>query len=258
MPNISSRSSRNNRQLVDLLTACGVTHLVVHGTSGSTSSEMIPSVQLETSGGVLSTVDMVVQRRDSPHWLRDDDDDDALIRTKNERNGKHVQPVSCSLAMSGLKMPWCDSPSGWVTSTSTSPHVGRPRRYEPHASATTPGCIDSTISLTYSMIQQTNRTPDTFKNNFNNHHHCFTATIHIKLHWPAPPVKNWRILLVQSFTARMPLLMATSTYGLGRRCWSSTQQCYLHCLCTLNNFNKYWSITIIGREKTTMFTCVAC
>ena len=152
MPNISSRGSRNNRQLVDLLTACGVTHLVVHGTSGSTSSEMIPSIQLETSGGVLSTVDMVVQRRDSPHWLRDDD---ALIRTKNERNGKHVQPVSCSLAMSGLKMPWCDSPSGWVTSTSTSPHVGRPRRYEPHASATTPGCIDSAISLTYSMIQQT-------------------------------------------------------------------------------------------------------
>jgi len=150
MPNISSRGSRNNRQLVDLLTACGVTHLVVHGTSGSTSSEMIPSIQLETSGGVLSTVDMVVQRRDSPHWLRDDDDDDALIRTKNERNGKHVQPVSCSLAMSGLKMPWCDSPSGWVTSTSTSPHVGRPRRYEPHASATTPGCIDSAISLTYS------------------------------------------------------------------------------------------------------------
>jgi len=27
-------------------------------------------------------------------------------------------------------------------------------------------------------------------------------------------VKNWRILLVQSFTAHMPLLMATSTFGL--------------------------------------------
>jgi len=34
---------------------------------------------------------------------------------------------------------------------------------------------------------------------------------------------------VQSFTAHMPLLTATSTFGLGRRCWSS-QQCYLHCL----------------------------
>jgi len=34
-------------------------------------------------------------------------------------------------------------------------------------------------------------------------------------------------LLVQSFTARMPLLMATSAFGLGRRHWSSPQQCYL-------------------------------
>jgi len=40
----------------DLLTARGVAHLVVHGTSGSTSSETIPPVRLETSGGVLSTV----------------------------------------------------------------------------------------------------------------------------------------------------------------------------------------------------------
>jgi len=32
------------------------------------------------------------------------------------------------------------------------------------------------------------------------------------------PVKNWRILLEQSFTARMPLLMAASIFGLGRRC----------------------------------------
>ena len=32
---------------------------------------------------------------------------------------------------------------------------------------------------------------------------------------PLPPVKNSRILLKQSFTARMPLLMATSAFGLG-------------------------------------------
>jgi len=32
-----------------------------------------------------------------------------------------------------------------------------------------------------------------------------------------PQVKNWRTLLEQSFTARMPLLTATSTLGLGRR-----------------------------------------
>jgi len=35
---------------------------------------------------------------------------------------------------------------------------------------------------------------------------------------------------VQSFTARMPLLTAASAFGLGRRCWSSRQQCHLHCL----------------------------
>jgi len=45
---------------VSLLTARGVAHLVVHGTSGSTSYETILHVRLETSGGVLSTVDMVV------------------------------------------------------------------------------------------------------------------------------------------------------------------------------------------------------
>jgi len=60
----------------DLLTARGVAHPVVHGTSGSTSYETIPHVRSETSGGVLSTVDMVVQRRDGPRWLRDHDDDD--------------------------------------------------------------------------------------------------------------------------------------------------------------------------------------
>ena len=59
----------------DLLTARGVAHLVVHGTTGSTSYETIPSVRLESCGGVLSTVDMVVQRRDGPRRLRDLDDD---------------------------------------------------------------------------------------------------------------------------------------------------------------------------------------
>ena len=40
------------------------------------SYETIPPVRLETSGGVMSTVDMVVQRRDGPSRLRDNDDDD--------------------------------------------------------------------------------------------------------------------------------------------------------------------------------------
>ena len=56
------------------------------------------------------------------------------------------------------------------------------------------------------------------------------AIIQANLRLPAPPVKSWRILLVQSFTAHMPLLTAANAFGLGRRRWSSPQQCYLHCL----------------------------
>jgi len=41
------------------------------------------------------------------------------------------------------------------------------------------------------------------------------------------PVKNWRILLAQCFTVRMPLLTATSTFTLERK-WSC-----LHRLCIL-------------------------
>jgi len=64
------------------MTARGVAHLVVHGTSGSTSYETIPPVPLqETSGGVLSTVDTVVQQSDNPRRLRDtaDNDDDETV-----------------------------------------------------------------------------------------------------------------------------------------------------------------------------------
>jgi len=49
-----------------------------------------------------------------------------------------------------------------------------------------------------------------------------------------PPVKNRSILLEQSFTAYMPLLMATSTFGWGKRSQSSPLHCYLQCLHTLN------------------------
>ena len=37
---------------------------------------------------------------------------------------------------------------------------------------------------------------------------------------------------MHSFSARMPWLMAISTFGLGKRRWSS-QQCYLLCLRTV-------------------------
>ena len=73
-------SSTSTYQSTDLLTARGVAHLVVHGTTGSTSYETTPPVRLESSGGVLSTVDLVVQRRDGPRRLRDHDDDDDDVR----------------------------------------------------------------------------------------------------------------------------------------------------------------------------------
>ena len=69
-------SSTSMYHSTDLLTVRGVAHLVVHETSGSTSYETIPHVQLEISGDVLSTADMVVQRRDGPRRLREIDDDD--------------------------------------------------------------------------------------------------------------------------------------------------------------------------------------
>jgi len=70
----------------------GVVYLVVHGTSGSTSYETIPPVRLETAGGVLSTVDMVVQRRDGPRRLRDhDDDDDDVAALKSSRDVHYVK-----------------------------------------------------------------------------------------------------------------------------------------------------------------------
>lgn len=53
------------------LTVCGVAHLVIHETSGMTNSETILPIPQETSGGILSAVDMVVQRHDVARWLHD-------------------------------------------------------------------------------------------------------------------------------------------------------------------------------------------
>ena len=74
-------SSTSTYHSTDLLTARGVAYLVVGRTSGSTSYETIPPfVRLESSGGVLSTVDMVVQRRDGPRRLREHDDDNDVMQ----------------------------------------------------------------------------------------------------------------------------------------------------------------------------------
>ena len=87
----------------DLLTVRGVAHLVVHGTSGSTSYETIPPVQLEISGDVLSTADMVVQRRDGPRRLREIDDDDMSLIDNFHAESKIV-PKTISIANCGEDM----------------------------------------------------------------------------------------------------------------------------------------------------------
>jgi len=58
-----------------LLTARGVAHLVVHGTSASTNSETTLPDSQETCGGVQSAA---VQRRDGTRRLRDRNDDDDI------------------------------------------------------------------------------------------------------------------------------------------------------------------------------------
>jgi len=50
--------------------------------------------------------------------------------------------------------------------------------------------------------------------------------------------------LEQSFTARMPSLKATSAFRLGRRRYSSPQQCYLHCLHVIYHCRKSTTIDI--------------
>jgi len=53
----------------------------------------------------------------------------------------------------------------------------------------------------------------------NNTNNQFVATIQINLCIQAHEVKNWKILLEQSCTACMLLLVATSTFRLQRKCY---------------------------------------
>ena len=64
-----------------------------------TGYETIPLVRLETSGGVLSTVDMMLQRRDGPRWLRepDDDDDDNDSQAPFNEFNEFKKSLYCSL-----------------------------------------------------------------------------------------------------------------------------------------------------------------
>jgi len=79
------------------------------------------------------------------------------------------------------------------------------------------------------------------------YYYCFTANIQDNLYYPAPPVKNQRILYERNFPACMSLLMAASAFGLGRRNWSSLWRCYFYQLCTswIALFVNGWRATLL-------------
>ena len=64
----SHRHSKWKCAMCKLTVSCGERGILI-----GKNQETIPPVRLETSGGVLSPVDMVVQWRDGPRRLRDDD-----------------------------------------------------------------------------------------------------------------------------------------------------------------------------------------
>jgi len=67
---------------------------------------MIPPIRLETSGDVLSTMDMVMQQRDNPRRLRDDDDHKKLLpSTFNERICKETDHRKINDKNVGYKEP---------------------------------------------------------------------------------------------------------------------------------------------------------
>jgi len=99
-------SSASTYHSTDLLTARGVAHLVVHGTSGSCRYETIPPVRLESSGGVLSTVDMVMQRRDGPRRLRV-----VIPSTRRTTLGDRAFPMTAARAWNSLPSSVRSAPS---------------------------------------------------------------------------------------------------------------------------------------------------
>jgi len=57
---------------------------------------------METSGDVLSTVDMVMQRRDGPRRLRELDDDDDDVKYGSYTDMSHVSAVQFSVKNKGF------------------------------------------------------------------------------------------------------------------------------------------------------------
>ena len=82
-------------------------------------------------------------------------------------------------------------------------------------------CLTTNINsvLTLQLFQVREPSGTTHNNN-----HRFMAITQVNLQQSAPPVKNRRILQLQSFTAHMPLLMATSAFG------TTVGEFYMNCM----------------------------
>lgn len=74
----------------------------------------------------------------------------ALSRSNSKQSSRKdgSSPLSWRVCSTLPKTPLCDLPSGCEMSTSTSPHVAFPRRYEPQAIATRRGSMAKTASFT--------------------------------------------------------------------------------------------------------------
>jgi len=94
-------------------------------------------------------------------------------------------------------------------------------------------------------LQQTGDIKKQMKQENNTTINVNTVTRQFYLCQPANSVKNSRILLEQSFNARMILLKSTSTFRLGRKCLCSSQQCHLHRLHTIRHNERKCAKNII-------------
>jgi len=93
----------------------------------------------------------------------------------------------------------------------------------------------STKHTQYTVTNVDNKCPTIKPNyrtvNIQKKHFMTTIRVDRSLRSASTVRKNWRILLKQSVIANIPLLVAASTFGLWRRCWSSPVY-YLNCFHT--------------------------
>jgi len=103
-----------------------------------------------------------------------------------------------------------------------------------------------TVSLTLAFRNKQQRITTTVLRSL---HRTICVSQHTKF-------KNWKILLEQSLTACMPLLTATSAFGLQRRCWSSPQLCYLHHHHSIKSIKWNWKFFEVTATQDMWDACI--